>query len=79
MRVTATVNYNDISATFSATMVKDDYDVPGSPTWRSPEDIELEQVEILGVCFLGKKELATLPDRLVDQIYDVMLESLGEW
>ena len=76
MRVQTTVTYDDIQAVFSATMVKDDYGVPGSPTWWSPEDIELEEVTILDVTFSGKKELDTLPDKLVDHIMEVMLESV---
>jgi hypothetical protein len=78
MRVQSTVHYDDISATFSATMVKDDYGVPGSPTWWSPEDITLEEVTILDVTFSGK-QIDTLPEKLVEHIMEVMLESVEEW
>ena len=78
MKVQTTVNYDDIQAVFSATLVKDDYGVPGSPTWWSPEDIELEEVTILDVTFSGK-QIDTLPDKLVDHIMEVMLESVEEW
>ena len=79
MRVQTTVNYDDIQAVFSATMVKDDYGVPGSPTWWSPEDIELEEVTILDVTFSGKKELDTLPDKLVEALHEMVDNMDGEW
>lgn len=79
MRVQTTVTYDDIQAVFSATMVKDDYGVPGSPTWCSPEDIELEEVTILDVTFSGKKELDTLPDKLVEALYEMIDNMDGEW
>jgi len=78
MRVTTTVDYDDISATFSANMTEADYGVPGSPVWWEPEDIILEEVEILGVCFLGKKELDTLPSKLVEALYE-MADEAEEW
>jgi hypothetical protein len=59
-------------------MVKDDYGVPGSPTWWSPEDITLEEVTILDVTFSGK-QIDTLPEKLVEHIMEVMLESVEEW
>ena len=77
-KVQATVNYDDIQAVFSATLVKDDYGVPGSPTWWSPEDIELEEVTILDVTFSGK-QIDRLPEKLVEHIMEVMLESVEEW
>lgn len=72
MRACTTVTYDDIQAVFSATMVKEDYGVPNSPTWWSPEDIELEEVTILDVTFSGKKELGTLPDKLVEALYEMV-------
>lgn len=78
MRAQTTVNYDDVQAVFSATMVQDDYGVPGSPVWWSPEDIELEEVTILGVTFSGKKELDTLPDKLVEALYE-MVDDIEEW
>jgi hypothetical protein len=78
MRVQTTVNYDDVQAVFSATLVKDDYGVPNSPTWWSYEDVRLEQVEILGVCFSGKKEIDTLPDKLVEALYEMITDE-EEW
>jgi hypothetical protein len=78
-RVYTTVNYDDIQAVFSATMVKDDYGVPGSPVWWSPEDITLEEVSILDVTFAGKKELDTLPDKLVEALYEMVDNMDGDW
>lgn len=78
-RVYTTVNYDDIQAMFSATMVKDDYGVPGSPVWWSPEDIELEEVSILDVTFAGKKELDTLPNNLVEALYEMVDNMDEEW
>lgn len=77
-RVYTTVNYDDIQAVFSATMVKDDYGVPGSPVWFTPEDITLEEVSILDVTFSGKKELDTLPDKLVEALYEMITDE-EEW
>jgi hypothetical protein len=79
MRVQTTVNYDDIQAVFSATLVKNDYGVPGSPVWWSPEDIELEEVTILDVTFSGKKGLDTLPDKLVDALYEMVNNTDGDW
>lgn len=78
MRVQATVDYDDVQAVFSATLVKDDYGVPGSPVWWSPEDITLEEVTILDVTFSGKKELDTLPDKLVEALYEMITDE-EEW
>jgi len=77
MRAQTTVNYDDVQAVFSATLVKDDYGVPGSPTWWSPEDIELEEATILDVTFSGKKEVDTLPDKLVEALYE--MADKAEW
>lgn len=79
MRVQTTVNYDDIQAVFSATLVKDDYGVPGSPVWWEPEDITLEEVTILEVTFSGKKEIDTLPDKLVEALYEMVDNMDGEW
>ena len=78
MRATTTVNYDDIQAVFSGTLAQEDYGVPGSPTWQEPEDITLEEVTILGVTFSGKKELNTLPNKLVEALYE-MVDDAEEW
>ena len=75
----ATVNYDDIQAVFSATLVRDHYGVPGSPVWFTPEDITLEEVTILDVTFSGKKELDTLPNKLVEALYEMVDNMDGEW
>lgn len=38
-------------AKVSARMVREDYGVPGSPTWYSPEDVEVESFKINGETF----------------------------
>lgn len=79
MRVQTTVNYDDIQAVFSATLVKNDYGVLGSPVWWEPEDIELEEVTILEVTFSGKREIGALPYKLVEALYEMVDNMDGEW
>jgi len=74
MRAYATVHTEDITAVFSATLVRDHYGVPGSPVWMSPEDIKLESVTILEVDVLPK----SLPPALEDAIYD-LIDDIEEW
>lgn len=80
-RVQTTVTYDDIQAVFSAILVRDDYGVPGSPVWWTPEDITLEEVSILDVTFSGKKELDTLPGKLIEAIYEMITDRTDaeEW
>jgi hypothetical protein len=66
--------YDEITVTFSARMVQDDYGVPGSPTWWTAEDVEIEEVEIGDETFSEKQ----LPKKLVDSIYD-MVDDIEDW
>lgn len=45
---TATHTGEEIEVTFTARMVKTDYGVERSPVWYEPEDIEIDEVVILG-------------------------------
>jgi len=47
--VYATEYFEDITVTYSATLVRCDYGVARSPVWYEAEDIKVHQLEILGV------------------------------
>ena len=71
----ATFWYDDnTKVLFTATMVRDDYGVPGSPTWWTPENIVIEEVEIGDETFTEKQ----LPKKLVDDLYD-LVDEIEEW
>jgi len=48
MQLTALLVSADFSAWFTARGERNDYGVPGSPTWWEPQDIELAAFEFLG-------------------------------
>jgi len=54
----------DVDVLFSASAVHTDYGVPRSPVWTEFEDVEIEEVTILGV----KVDPKVLPPDLVDAI-----------
>jgi len=70
MRHTATLNLEDISVTYSAIPVKSDYGVPGSPVWTEMQDIEIEEVEILGF----PVPINSLPVKLQSELFDMSSE-----
>jgi len=55
---------NEVEATFSARMVKEDYGVDRSPVWLSLEQIEIVELKILDV----EVDPKTLPADLVSAI-----------
>lgn len=60
MRLRAILNSDDFSAIFTARGVREDYGVPGSPSWWQPEDIELVSFD-----FCGREiPLKELPDAI---------------
>jgi hypothetical protein len=60
MKLRAILVSDDFSAIFTARGVREDYGVPGSPSWWQAEDIELASFD-----FLGREiPLAGLPDAL---------------
>lgn len=65
MRGTAIYEDGSIEARFSATGHYDDYGVPRSPTWIAWEDVEIEDLTILGVEI---KDPKVLPLALVNAI-----------
>lgn len=66
-RGTATYNGEEIEVAFSATGVLSDYGVDRSPTWIEWEDIEIEELTILG----HKVDPKILPDELVEAIREL--------
>ena len=66
-RGTANYNGEEIEVAFSATGVLSDYGVARSPTWIEWEDIEIEELTILG----HKVDPKILPDELVEAIREL--------
>jgi len=66
-RGTATHNGEEIEVAFSATGVRSDYGVERSPTWIEWEDIEIEELTILG----HKVDPKILPAELVEVIREL--------
>lgn len=67
--------YNDdIKVVFTATIVRDDFGVPGSPTWWTPENITIEEVEWFDEVFTEKQ----LPKKLVEKLYE-FAEDIEDW
>lgn len=64
---TATHNGEELTVSFSATGQSADYGVDGSPTWIEWDDIEIEELTILG-CQIDPD---TLPDELVAAIREL--------
>lgn len=73
-KVYATLSIDDIDATLSATATQDSYDVQGSPTWTTFEDMRVESIAILGVDVNPK----SLPDTLIAKICELAYEWLDE-
>ena len=60
MKLRAILISDDFSAIFTARGVREDYGVPGSPSWWQAEDIELASFD-----FLGREiPITNLPDEL---------------
>lgn len=66
-RGTATHNGEELEVAFSASGVLSDYGVDRSPTWIEWEDIEIEELTILG----HKVDPKNLPDELVEAIREL--------
>jgi len=73
MRHTATLNLEEIDVTFSGVPAESDYGVQGSPVWTEMQDVQIEEVYILGVNVPVKQ----LPDELKSQLFE--LSSEVEW
>jgi hypothetical protein len=66
-RGTTTHNGEELEVAFSATGQLTDYGVPGSPRWVEWEDIEIEELTILG----HKVDPKILPAELVEAIREL--------
>jgi len=66
-RGTASYTGEEVEVAFSATGQLTDYGVPGSPRWVEWEDIEIEELTILG----HKVDPKILPDELVEAIREL--------
>jgi len=73
-RVYATLSLDDIDATLSATATQDSYDVQGSPTWVTFENMRVEAIAILGVDVNPK----ALPPALLANVCELADEWLEE-
>ncbi len=68
-----------LNATLTASMVRSDYGVPGSPLWMQPEDIEFADYT---VCIAGVEvQLKDLPKVLQNALLEEAVEAseYGEW
>lgn len=66
-RGTATYSGEEVEVEFSTTGTLTDYGVDRSPTWIEWEDIEIEELTILG----HNVDHLTLPDELVEAIREL--------
>jgi len=73
MRHTATLHLEEISVTYSGVPVKSDYGVQGSPVWTEMQDVQIEEVVILGV----NVPVNQLPTQLHNELFE--LSSEVEW
>ena len=71
----ATVEWNehDVDMAFTADMVWDDYGVPGSPRWLSPDNIQWGNYEVDGVEFTAAQMIEQFGKEAVDEL-DKLLE-----
>lgn len=65
MKGSAKYSGEEVYVWFSCDMVRSDYGVPGSPVWFEPENIEIDEIEILGVDVKAKD----LPSDLVNALH----------
>ena len=66
-RHTCVFRGEEITVSFRGRSVRSDYGVPGSPVWFEIEDIEIDQLEILGVTVDPK----VLPQKLQQELLDL--------
>lgn len=67
MNGSATYTSEDIEVVFTARMVNDDYGVPGSPTWLTPDE---DSIEINELFILNEPvSPSDLPRAVVNKIY----------
>ena len=64
---------DEIQVTFVARGEREDYGVPGSPSWMEPHDIEVASVTILG----ARCDVKMLPDPVAKAV--ASLKSEVEW
>ncbi len=65
MKGTAKYDGDEVYVWFSCDMEKSDYGVPGSPVWFEPQNIKIDEIEILGVGVKAKD----LPSDLVNALH----------
>lgn len=68
---TACWSGEELKVTFSGTMEKTDFGVPGSPEWDDIRDIQITAVTLLGVEFDPKTLSKSLQDRLMSLADDI--------
>lgn len=70
-------NDHDITVELTASMVWDDYGVPGSPRWLTPTDISYSDYDVDGVSYSYKALVEFLGQDAVNEIDD-MINSVSE-
>lgn len=71
----ATVETEDMTMVFTATMERNDYGVSGSPVWYEATDIELDSLEIMGY----EVNLKALPKELVGDLVAEYGDTIEDW
>ena len=71
--LTACWSGSEIEVSFTANAIKADYGVPGSPVWYEPQDIEINELTIMGT----PVDVSTLPDAVKSNIFELSHEL--EW
>lgn len=59
-----------IECVVTADFVRDDYGVPGSPVWMSPESMAVDTISINGVDYSPKAAAEKFGDELVEAIWE---------
>jgi len=59
-----------IECTVTADFVRDDYGVPGSPVWFSPENMLVDTISINGVDYAPKVAAAKFGDDVIEAIWE---------
>lgn len=69
---------HDVTAVFSASAIRTDYGVPGSPTWVEFDNITLESLDIDGTEYSEEKAEATFGKGLIEAIDEAIDDARWE-
>ena len=65
----------EIEATVEATMVRNDYGVPGSPVWYEPEDMKVARVWMFGRDWTYKQLVEKFGKQGADALHELIEDS----